>query len=71
LDNGLNDAKVHGGHFAFDDDSEIEILERIQIQAENMHQSHGQTFDTIVKSNIPDLFLEDGLILSFCATERI
>jgi hypothetical protein len=27
LDKGLNDPKVCGRHFAFDDDSEIEILE--------------------------------------------
>jgi hypothetical protein len=27
LDNGLNDPKVRGRRFAFDDDSEIEILE--------------------------------------------
>jgi hypothetical protein len=27
LDNGLNDPKVRGRHFVFDDDSEIEILE--------------------------------------------
>jgi hypothetical protein len=34
LDNELNDPKVRGRHFAFDDDSEIEILEWIQTQAE-------------------------------------
>jgi hypothetical protein len=34
LDNELNDPKVRGRHFALDDDSEIEILEWIQTQAE-------------------------------------
>jgi hypothetical protein len=71
LDNGLNDRKVRDRHFTWDDDSEIEILEWVQTQAENMCQSHGQTFDIPAKSNVPGLFLEDGLILSFCATERI
>jgi hypothetical protein len=37
----------------------------------NMRQSHAQNFNTTAKSNIPCSFLEDGLILSFCATERI
>jgi hypothetical protein len=35
LDNGLNDPKVRGRHFAFDDDSEVQILDWIQRQAEN------------------------------------
>jgi hypothetical protein len=34
LANGLNESKVSDCHFAFDDDSEIEILEWIQSQAE-------------------------------------
>jgi hypothetical protein len=34
LDNGLNDPKLRGRHFAFDDDSEVEILDWIQRQAE-------------------------------------
>jgi hypothetical protein len=34
LANGLNEPKVRGCHFVFDDDSEIEILEWIQSQAE-------------------------------------
>jgi hypothetical protein len=34
LENSLNDLKVRGRHFAFDDESEIQILEWIQIQAE-------------------------------------
>jgi hypothetical protein len=34
LDNGLNDSKVRGRHFAFDDDSEIQIPDWTQRQAE-------------------------------------
>jgi hypothetical protein len=34
LENGLNDPKVRGRHFAFDDKSEIQILEWIRSQAE-------------------------------------
>jgi hypothetical protein len=34
LENGLNEPKVRGRHFAFDDDSEVQILEWIQGQAE-------------------------------------
>jgi hypothetical protein len=34
LDNGLNDPKVHDRHFAFDGDSEVQILDWIQRQAE-------------------------------------
>jgi hypothetical protein len=37
----------------------------------NMNLSHGQTFGTTAKPSIPVPLLEDGLILSFCATERI
>jgi hypothetical protein len=33
-DNELNDPKVRGRHFAFNNDSEIEMLERVQTQAE-------------------------------------
>jgi hypothetical protein len=36
-----------------------------------MNLSHGQTFETTAKPSIPVPFLEDGLILSFYATERI
>jgi hypothetical protein len=36
-----------------------------------MRQSHGQTFDITAESNILGPFLEDGFILSFCATEQI
>jgi hypothetical protein len=36
LDNGLNDLKVRGCHFAFDDDSEVQILDWIQSQAEKL-----------------------------------
>jgi hypothetical protein len=34
LENDLNDPKVRGRHFAFDDESEIQILEWIRSQAE-------------------------------------
>jgi hypothetical protein len=36
----------------------------------NMNISHGQTFGTTVKPSILVPFIEDGLILSFYATER-
>jgi hypothetical protein len=34
LENGLNDPKLRGRHFAFDEESEIQILEWIRSQAE-------------------------------------
>jgi hypothetical protein len=34
LHNGSNDSKAHDRHFVFNDDSEIEILEWVQTQAE-------------------------------------
>jgi hypothetical protein len=37
----------------------------------SLGQSRGQTLNTTVKPHIPDLFLEDGSILSSCGTERI
>jgi hypothetical protein len=38
LENGLNDPKVRGRHFAFDDKSEIQILEWIGAKPKNVHQ---------------------------------
>jgi hypothetical protein len=34
LENSLNDSKVRGRHFAFDNESEVQILEWIRSQAE-------------------------------------
>jgi hypothetical protein len=50
LENGLNDSKVPGHHFAFDDESEIQILECIQSQAEKMCTSDTNRPSTPLRS---------------------
>jgi hypothetical protein len=70
LDNGLTEPK-----FAVDI-SPLIMTPRCKFEngfrgkRKNVSQSRAQTLNTIVRSNIPVLFLEEGSILPFCDPER-
>jgi hypothetical protein len=71
LENGLNDPKVLGRHFAFDEQLEIQSLEWIRSHAEKCAPLTRTDLRHHSKLNIPVIFPGDGSILSFCVTKPI
>jgi hypothetical protein len=71
LENGLNDPKVRGRHFACDDQSEIQILELMRSQAEKSARVTRTDLRHHCEVKYSRSIARDGSILSSCVTKPI